>query len=210
LPPGIRSILSRTGAVTEPGATHRRFLDAIDAAVPDNLDVHVVLDNSSTHKTDAINTWLLRHPRFHFHFTPTSSSWLNLVERWFAELTNRLLRRSAHRSIKALTDDLNRWIASEMPAWTLAARRPLIALRRLDPPRLPIVRIEQSHLPSHRVGPLALTSVCPDLDGALRALTGLHRRAWIGHQEVLLGFDPPRIPRARPKLTCHLFPRTFG
>jgi transposase len=89
----------------------RRFLDAIDAAVPDRLDVHVVLDNSSTHKTDAIHKWLLRHPRFSFHFTPTSSSWLNLVERWFAELTRRLLKRSAHRSVAALTNDLNTWIA---------------------------------------------------------------------------------------------------
>ena len=59
----------------------RRFLDAIDAAVPQDLDVHVILDNLFTHKTPAINTWLLRHPRFSFHFTPTSSSWLNLVER---------------------------------------------------------------------------------------------------------------------------------
>jgi transposase len=88
------------------------FLNTIDKEVPDKLDVHVVLDNSSTHKTPTINRWLLRHPRFHFHFTPTSSSWLNLVERWFAELTNRKLRRSAHRSIRALTQDLNGWIAT--------------------------------------------------------------------------------------------------
>jgi transposase len=88
------------------------FLKAIDAAVPAGLDVHVVLDNSSTHKTPAINTWLLRHRRFHFHFTPTSSSWLNLVERWFAELTNRMLRRSAHRTTRALTADLNEWIGT--------------------------------------------------------------------------------------------------
>src|SRR5713101_4135892 len=81
----------------------RKFLDTIDAAVPTQLDVHVVLDNSSTHKTPAIHRWLLRHPRFTFHFTPTSSSWLNLVERWFAELTNRKLRRSAHRSVRQLT-----------------------------------------------------------------------------------------------------------
>jgi transposase len=90
----------------------RKFLDGIDAAVPDDLDVHVVLDNSSTHKTPEINKWLLRHPRVTFHFTPTSSSWLNLVERWFAELTNRMLRRSAHRTVKALTNDLNTWIAT--------------------------------------------------------------------------------------------------
>ena len=85
----------------------RKFLDTIDANVPAELDVHVVLDNSSTHKTPAINAWLVRHPRFQFHFTPTSSSWLNLVERWFAELTNRLLKRSAHRSVKDLTADLD-------------------------------------------------------------------------------------------------------
>jgi transposase len=90
----------------------RRFLDAVDAAVPDGLDVHVVLDNSSTHKTPAIHAWLLGHPRFQFHFTPTSSSWLNLVERWFAELTTKLLQRSAHRSVAALTADLNAWIAT--------------------------------------------------------------------------------------------------
>jgi transposase len=90
----------------------RRFLDAIDASVPDGLAVHVVLDNSSTHKTPAIKTWLLRHPRFTFHFTPTSSSWLNLVERWFAELTRKMLQRSAHRSVAALTADLNAWIAA--------------------------------------------------------------------------------------------------
>jgi transposase len=88
----------------------RQFLDTIDAAVPDGLAVHVVLDNASTHKTPAIHKWLLRHPRFTFHFTPTSSSWLNLVERWFAELTRKKLQRSAHRSIKELTAGLDHWI----------------------------------------------------------------------------------------------------
>jgi transposase len=90
----------------------KKFLVTIDKAVPAGLDVHLVLDNSSTHKTPAIHTWLLRHPRFHLHFTPTSSSWLNLVERWFAELTRRLLKRSAHPSVKALTSDLNSWVAT--------------------------------------------------------------------------------------------------
>jgi transposase len=61
-----------------------------------------VLDNYATHKTPAVKQWLLRHPRFHLHFTPTSASWMNLVERWFAELTNRKLRRSAHRSVRAI------------------------------------------------------------------------------------------------------------
>jgi transposase len=90
----------------------KQFLIAIDKAVPAGLDVHVVLDNSSTHKTPAIRTWLLRHPRFHLHFTPTSSSWLNLVERWFAELTRRLLQRSAHKTVKDLAADLNRWVTT--------------------------------------------------------------------------------------------------
>lgn len=90
----------------------KAFLAEIDKAVPAELDVHVVLDNSSTHKTPAIKNWLLRHPRFVFHFTPTSSSWLNLVERWFAELTRRLLQRSAHRSIRALEADLRAWTAT--------------------------------------------------------------------------------------------------
>jgi transposase len=80
----------------------RKFLDTIDAAVPDDLDVHVILDNYQTHKTELIKRWLAKRPRFHFHFTPTSASWLNLVERWFAELTCRKLRRSAHRSVIAL------------------------------------------------------------------------------------------------------------
>jgi len=87
-----------------------RFLKLIDAAVPKDLDLHLVLDNYATHKTPAIREWLLKHPRFHLHFTPTSSSWLNLVERWFAELTNRKLRRSAHRSVTALEADIRQWI----------------------------------------------------------------------------------------------------
>jgi transposase len=87
-----------------------RFLKLIDSAVPKELDLHLVLDNYATHKTPEIHQWLLRHPRFHLHFTPTSSSWLNLVERWFAELTNRKLRRSAHRSVTELEADIRKWV----------------------------------------------------------------------------------------------------
>ena len=83
-----------------------RFLKLIDAAVPDGLELHLVCDNYATHKTPEVKKWLLRHPRFHLHFTPTSSSWMNLVERWFAELTNRKLRRSAHRSVTELEADI--------------------------------------------------------------------------------------------------------
>ena len=87
----------------------RRFLAQIDRVVPADLAVHVVVDNNSTHKTPTIKRWLERHPRFVLHFTPTYSSWLNLVERWFAELTNRWLRRGAHRSTKELVAAIRTW-----------------------------------------------------------------------------------------------------
>jgi transposase len=90
----------------------KKFLQKIDREVPSEFDVHVVLDNSSTHKTPAIQKWLAAHPRFVLHFTPTSSSWLNLVERWFAELTTKLLRRGAHRSVRDLNTDIRAWIAT--------------------------------------------------------------------------------------------------
>ncbi len=89
-----------------------KFLKAIDAATPAGLDLHLICDNYATHKTPAIKTWLAAHPRFHLHFTPTSGSWLNLVERWFGELTNRKLRRSTHHSVKELETDVNAWIES--------------------------------------------------------------------------------------------------
>ena len=88
----------------------KKFLMTLDREVPADLDVHIVLDNSSTHKTPAVKQWLLAHPRFVLHFTPTSSSWLNLVERWFSELTTKKLRRSAHRSVPALNRDIRAWI----------------------------------------------------------------------------------------------------
>ena len=86
------------------------FLNKIDREVPAELDVHVILDNLSTHKTPAVHEWLLRHRRFHFHFTPTYGSWMNLVERWFSALTTKKLQRSAHRSVKALAADIRDWV----------------------------------------------------------------------------------------------------
>lgn len=80
----------------------RKFLDKIDAAVPAELDVHLIVDNYGTHKTAMIRNWLAKHPRFHLHFTPTYASWINLVERWFAELTNKQLRRGSHCGVAAL------------------------------------------------------------------------------------------------------------
>jgi len=86
------------------------FLKKIDAEVPAELDCHVVLDNASTHKTPAVKRWLTNHPRFVLHFTPTSSSWLNLVERWFSELTTKKLRRGTHTSVRQLNTDIRTWI----------------------------------------------------------------------------------------------------
>jgi transposase len=88
------------------------FLKKIDAEVPAELDCHVVLDNASTHKTPAVKRWLTTHPRFVLHFTPTSSSWLNLVERWFAELTTKSIKRSARRSLPDLVASIRTWIAT--------------------------------------------------------------------------------------------------
>lgn len=81
----------------------KKFLQKIDKQVPAEFAVHVVLDNASTHKTPAIKRWLLAHPRFVLHFTPTSSSWLNLVERWFGELTTKKLQRGTHRAVRRST-----------------------------------------------------------------------------------------------------------
>jgi transposase len=88
----------------------RRFLDRVDQAVPAGLDVHVICEDSSTHKTPAVRRWLVAHPRFHLHFTPTYSPWLNLVERWFAELTSKWLKRGSHRSVPELTRSIQSWI----------------------------------------------------------------------------------------------------
>jgi transposase len=88
------------------------FLNKINHEVPAELDVHIILDNLSTHKTPKVQRWLLRHRRFHMHFTPTYGSWMNLVERWFSALTTKKLKRSAHRSAKELADDINAWIAT--------------------------------------------------------------------------------------------------
>src|SRR5512132_2292075 len=108
---------------------------ATDAAVPAQLDAHLICDNYRTHKSPEIKRWLVRHPRFHLHLTPTYSSWLNLVERWFAELTTRKLRRSAHRSVAELEADLRAWIAAwnEDPkpfVWTKTADELLDNLAR--------------------------------------------------------------------------------
>lgn len=88
----------------------KKFLNHLDREVPEEFEVHLVLDNYATHKTPEIKRWLLRHPRFVLHFTPTSASWLNLVERWFAELTTKKLQRSSHPSVRRLRADIRDWV----------------------------------------------------------------------------------------------------
>jgi transposase len=113
----------------------KRFLTTIDKAVPGELDVHLVCDNYGTHKTPLIRAWLSRHPRFHLHFTPTGSSWINQVERWFGMLTDQKIRRGAHTSVHALEADIRSWIAdwNSDPRpfiWTKTAEEILDSLAR--------------------------------------------------------------------------------
>lgn len=113
----------------------RKFLDRIDAAVPAELDVHLVLDNYGTHKTPMIWKWLAKRPRFHVHFTPTYGSWLNLVERWFAELTTKQIRRGSHRSVAELERAIYEFLdvhndASRPFVWTKSADEILASIAR--------------------------------------------------------------------------------
>ncbi len=113
----------------------RRFLDTIEATVPQGLDIHLIVDNYQTHKTQIIKRWLLKRPRFHLHFTPTSSSWLNLVERWFGALTEKQLRRGVFRSTRELEDTILRYvdITNHDPkpfVWTKSADQILQTLAR--------------------------------------------------------------------------------
>jgi transposase len=114
----------------------KKFLTKIDREVPDHLDVHLVCDNYGTHKSPAIKKWLAAHPRFHAHYTPTYASWINQVERWFAYLTEDLLRRGDHRSVQALEKDIRAWVttwnANPRPfIWTKTAEEILASLGRL-------------------------------------------------------------------------------
>jgi transposase len=131
----------KTGTLV--GDTHRRhravefrqFLDRIDASVPPALDLHIIMDNYGTYKTAAIRAWFAKRPRFHVHFTPTYGSWINLVERWFTELTNKQLRRGVHRSVRALEAAIRTFIdthnAEGTPfIWTKTADEILASIAR--------------------------------------------------------------------------------
>jgi transposase len=113
----------------------RKFLDLIDANVPAGLDVHLILDNYGTHKAPLVRNWFAKRPRYHLHFTPTYGSWLNLVERWFAGLTTRQLRRGAHQSVAALVRAIREYIdASNVESkpfvWTKTADDILASIAR--------------------------------------------------------------------------------
>ncbi len=125
------------------GELHRRhrsseflqFLRTIEANVPPKLDVHLVMDNYGTHKTPSIKAWFARHPRFHVHFTPTSASWINQVERWFAAITEQYIRRGTHRSTRQLEQAIHQYLdlnnANPTPfVWTKSADDILASIRR--------------------------------------------------------------------------------
>lgn len=126
--------------ISSPHRRHRavefkKFLVKTDKAVPAELDIHLICDNYATHKTPAIKARLGRHPRFHVHFTPTGSSSINQVERWFGHLTDKLIRRGTHRSVQALEADIRTWIQTrnEDPrpfAWTKSADEILTSLSK--------------------------------------------------------------------------------
>jgi transposase len=112
-----------------------KFLRTIDREVPKTLAVHMILDNYATHKHPSVKAWMAAHPRFHLHFTPTSSSWLNLVERWFRELTDKALRRGVFHSVPDLIASIEKYmdVHNESPrpfVWTATAESILTKVRR--------------------------------------------------------------------------------
>src|SRR5688500_13593106 len=113
----------------------RQFLDLLEAQIPPALEVHIIMDNYGTHKTALIRKWFAKRPRFHLHFTPTYGSWLNLVERWFAELTNKRIRRGVFRSVKELEAAISEYIDAHNQApkpfvWTRTADQILESIAR--------------------------------------------------------------------------------
>lgn len=113
-----------------------KFLEHIDDSTPPALDLHLICDNYATHKHPAVKRWLAKHPRFHMHFTPTSSSWLNLIERWFRNLTDKRIRRGVFRSVRELITAINDYIehhnnhAEHGPRWTAQADDIIAKYRR--------------------------------------------------------------------------------
>jgi transposase len=127
----------------------RKFLDQVEASVPPGLDVHLVMDNHATHKTKSIRDWLAKRPRWHVHFTPTGASWINQVERFFALITDKQIRRGVHRTTQALENDIRAFIdahnADPKPfRWTESADDILAAIQRFRVRTQQIGRITES------------------------------------------------------------------
>src|SRR5437867_2470837 len=131
----------------------RKFLDAIEAQVPAGLDVHLIVDNYATHKTAIIRNWFAKPARFHVHFTPTYGSWINLIERWFAELTNKRIRRGVFRSVKDLETAIRQYIEvhNEDPT-------PFVWTRTADQILASIARYAQRTLTAHTSGLIVRTT----------------------------------------------------
>ena len=112
-----------------------KFLKKIDAETPAGLDLHLIVDNYATHKHPKVQNWLKRHKRFHIHFTPTSSSWLNLIERWFREITDKRIRRGVFKSVPQLEQAIDDFVAQHNAhpktfRWTKSADEILDKVRR--------------------------------------------------------------------------------
>lgn len=122
----------------------RAFLNAIESTVPEGLDIHIILDNASPHKSALIRRWLVRHPRVHFHYTPTYASWMNLVERWFSALTTKQLRRGVHRSVRELIAAIREFIAVHN-----ATGKPYVWVKTADEILASIARFAQRTLKAH-------------------------------------------------------------
>jgi len=122
----------------------KAFLKIIDERVPVGVDVHVICDNYGTHKSPVVSRWLKQHPRFHMHFTPTYSSWMNLVERWFAELTEKAIRRGSHRNVRELETAIRGYLdaSNESP-------KPFIWTKTADQILAKIARFAQATLEAH-------------------------------------------------------------
>ncbi|WP_298343153.1 IS630 family transposase [Ferrimicrobium sp.] len=126
------------------------FLELIDRQVPKELGVHVVLDNYAAHKTESVRTWLLAHPRFEFHFTPTYSSWMNQVERWFSALTTKYLQRSVHHTVTELNRGITKWAKAwnENPKpfiWTKSADEIFASMQKYLEPIVSPQTSEEGH-----------------------------------------------------------------
>ena len=135
----------------------RAFLNLVEVSVPADLDVHVIMDNVSTHKTQAIRNWFAKRPRWHTHYTPTSASWISLVERFFANLTEKQIRRGAHRSTEQLEAAIESYIdlvnAKPKPfVWTKSADAILTSVKRFCAATLRVAQTQTTIVTTSKSG----------------------------------------------------------